>query len=134
MSKKARLADLNRQIRAVPDKPKATDSPRLEANPERGQRGDFLNITVRLPAEMLTEIQSLGVKRRQQKKSNRTQSAIIREAIADLIQREMGKKSYCAKCKEETQDGTRLEGKTFVGGGEKTIIVCGKCGSEKSNS
>ncbi len=127
MAKKARLSELNRQLRAVPDKAKpTTDSgPRLDPNPERGERGDYLNITVRIPPEMLTALQALGIERRQQGIPNRTTSALIREAVGALLAGEGGGR-YCPKCKRETADA--LKGNISTGE-EKT--VCTVCGSAK---
>lgn len=89
MAKKARLSELNRQLHAVPDKAKAKPKPvpQPDPNPERGERGEFLNVTVRLPAEMISALQALGIERRKQGVPNRTTSALIREAVAGLLER-----------------------------------------------
>lgn len=128
MAKKARLSELNRQLRAVPDKakpkPAAESSLRPDPNPERGERGDFLSVTIRLPADMLASLQALGIERRQQGKPNRTVSALIREAVAGLLAG--GTDRHCPKCKKQTVDV--LQGNLSTG---KETTVCAVCGTAK---
>ena len=57
----------------------------LEANPERGHRGDFLKITVTMPAAMLGDLKSLGMERRGQGQKDTDVSSLIREAVTILL-------------------------------------------------
>lgn len=59
-----------------------------QANPEIGERGDFLRTTLYLPAEMLEALKIAGVRRRAAGKKNTSTSALIREAVAALLERE----------------------------------------------
>ena len=68
---------------------KSTSKPaRRPANPPIGDRSDFLPITVTLSPEMLSDIKALGVKRRSDGIRNNSTSAIIREAVGELLKRE----------------------------------------------
>ena len=58
------------------------------ANPERGQRGGFLKLTITMPAEMLTELKMLGMKRRTGGEKDTGVSELIREAVSDLLAKE----------------------------------------------
>jgi len=57
----------------------------LEPNPPRGQRGDFLQITVMLPADLWGALRDLGVSRRVAGHKEHTVSALVREAVVDLL-------------------------------------------------
>ena len=81
MAKKARLSELNTQLRAVADS-------KLDPNPE--DRSDFVNTTIRLPEHMLVKVQALGRERRRRGEPNRTVSAIVREALAALLSQKQG--------------------------------------------
>jgi hypothetical protein len=126
MLKKACLSELNRQLRAVPEKPKATAGPKSDPNPARGERGDFLNVTVRLPAGMLADLATLGVDRRKHGIPNRTVSALIREAVAGLLDGESRSGRYCPKCQRGTVDETRGNISTGV-----ERVVCSVCSQPK---
>jgi len=86
---KARLANLRDELRTptAPETPE--ERPAIDPNPDRGGRSDFLKTTVTLPEELLGELQRLGRRRRKARKPNTTVSAILREAAADLLKREM---------------------------------------------
>jgi len=56
-----------------------------DPNPKRGQRGDFLKITITMPAEMLSNLQTLGLRRRVAGQKDTDISSLIREAVADLL-------------------------------------------------
>ena len=115
--------------KAKPKPPADSDGssgPQLDPNPERGERGDYLNITVRIPPEMLTALQTLGIERRQQGTPNRTTSALIREAVAALLTAEGGTGRYCPKCHRQTADV--LKGN--VSTGEETTL-CAVCETAK---
>lgn len=57
----------------------------FEANPERGNRGDFLKITVTMPAQMLGDLKSLGLHRRARGEKDTDISSLVREAVSDLL-------------------------------------------------
>jgi hypothetical protein len=59
-----------------------------EPNPERGLRGDFLKITVTIPARMLGDLKTLGLRRRATGQKDTDISSLIREALADLLRKE----------------------------------------------
>ena len=60
----------------------------FEANPERGHRGDFLKITVTMPARMLGDLKSLGLRRRERGQKDTDISSLVREAVSDLLRKE----------------------------------------------
>ena len=59
-----------------------------DPNPDRGLRGDFLKITVTIPAKMLGDMKILGLNRRANGQKDTDISSLIREAVADLLQKE----------------------------------------------
>ena len=60
----------------------------LDANPERGHRGNFLKITITMPAEMLGDLKTLGLRRRERGLKDTDVSSLVREAVAELLQKE----------------------------------------------
>jgi len=60
----------------------------LEANPERGRRGDFLKITVTMPAKMLGDLKTLGMRRRARGEKDTDISSLVREAVIVLLRNE----------------------------------------------
>ena len=60
----------------------------LEANPERGHRGDFLKITVTMPAKMLGDLKTFGLRRRARGEKDTDISSLVREAVSVLLQKE----------------------------------------------
>ena len=60
----------------------------LEANPERGHRGDFLKITITMPAKMLGDLQTLGLRRRTRGQTDTNISSLVREAVSALLRKE----------------------------------------------
>jgi len=53
----------------------------------RGQRADFLKTTITISAEMLTELRSLGMKRKAAKQKDTDTSALVREALTDFLKK-----------------------------------------------
>ncbi len=53
----------------------------------RGERGDFLKTTITISAEMLTELRSLGMKRKSAKQKDTDTSALVREALIDFLKK-----------------------------------------------
>ncbi len=60
----------------------------LEANPERGHRGDFLKITITMPAKMLGDLRTLGLRRRSRGQTDTNISSLVREAVSALLRKE----------------------------------------------
>ncbi len=60
----------------------------LEANPERGHRGDFLKITITMPAKMLGDLKTLGLRRRARGEKDTDISNFVREAVSVLLWKE----------------------------------------------
>ncbi len=95
MTTKARLHTLAADLRTAAPVP-ATPSPaapgatRQDANPARGQRGDFHKVTITLPLDMLRELRLLGLARRGQGAKSTGISELVREAIQDFLEHEGG--------------------------------------------
>jgi hypothetical protein len=97
MSKKAMLSQMNKQLGNQEDtKEKKTKKspaqkrdeeakPLLDSNIPRGERADFLKITLTIPADLLTELRALGMKRKANKMKDTDTSALIREALVDFL-------------------------------------------------
>lgn len=64
-----------------------TKATNQDPNPRRGQRGDFLKITITMPAEMLSGLQTLGLRRRIAGKKDTDISSLIREAAVNLLRK-----------------------------------------------
>ena len=61
----------------------------IEANPERGHRGDFLKITITMPANMLGDLKTLGLRRRARGEKDTDISSLVREAVSVLVRKEV---------------------------------------------
>ena len=59
-----------------------------DANPERGHRGDFLKITITMSAQMLGDLKTLGLRRRERGQKDTDVSSLVREAVSDLLRKE----------------------------------------------
>lgn len=59
--------------------------PLLDSNIPRGERADFLKITLTIPADLLTELRALGMRRKANKMKDTDTSALIREALVDFL-------------------------------------------------
>ena len=70
----------------MPNEQREADA--LEANPERGNRGDFLKITVTMPAKMLGDLKTLGLRRRARGEKDTDISSLVREAVSVLVRKE----------------------------------------------
>jgi hypothetical protein len=60
----------------------------LKANPERGHRGDFLKITITMPARMLGDLKTLGLRRRARGEKDTDISSLVRVAVSVLLRAE----------------------------------------------
>jgi hypothetical protein len=87
MSKRARLSSLKKELE-TPVPPRNEELLYYDPNPDKGERGDFLRVTVTLPEQMIGELQSLGRRRKRNKKKNTTISALVREFVAEGLKRE----------------------------------------------
>lgn len=83
---KLQLAAKAKELQRAEDQPQPVPvAPPRVANPPRGERGGFLNVTVTLPPEVLTALKALGVRRRIAGDVNSTTSDLVREAVADYL-------------------------------------------------
>ena len=51
----------------------------------RGERGDFLKTSITISAQQLTDVRSLGMRRKSNKEKDTDFSALVREALTDLL-------------------------------------------------
>ncbi len=94
MTRKARLQTLAADLRSAaappappPAAPGAAAPTSRLPNPARGLRGDFQKITITLPMDMLRDLRLLGLARREGGAKSTGVSELVREAIADLLER-----------------------------------------------
>ena len=96
MSKKATLSQMQKQIdppkekaekktKRSPAHKKEEEKGNLEAHVPRGERADFLKITLTIPPDLLTELRALGMKRKAEKMKNTDTSTLSREAVIDFL-------------------------------------------------
>ena len=97
MNKKAKLSELNKELNGKnkpATKAKKEPVPKLvkkpvatkKANPIRGERGDFLKVTITLPPDMLADLKRLGIERKLQGLKDTDTSSLIREAVTKLLE------------------------------------------------
>lgn len=87
MSREARrLTDLVSQFDA-PKKPETKSKGKLVANPEHGEKGDFVRCTITLPPEVYKILNDEAGRRKMAKEKNSQISAIIREAVVAMLSR-----------------------------------------------
>jgi transcriptional regulator of met regulon len=67
------------------DKAEEYLKPFSEVHAPRGERADFLKITLTIPSDLLTELRALGMKRKAAKMKDTDTSALIREALVDFL-------------------------------------------------
>lgn len=60
-------------------------------NPQRGRRGDFKRLSLTLPKYMLDALRSISLERKIKEIPNYEMTAMIREAVASFIERELPK-------------------------------------------
>lgn len=92
MSKKARISELHSQLTSQQTKElkqKQTkfklEETNLEANIPRGERANFLKVTITLPPEMLNALRIEGTRRKAEGQKDTDVSSLIREAVADML-------------------------------------------------
>ena len=81
---KPRLGQIAQELQGGP-KPRPKAGTSLTVNPERGERGGFLKVTVTLPVDLLTALRTEGLRRRAEGQKDTGVSELIREAVADLL-------------------------------------------------
>jgi len=99
MTTKARLHTLAADLRtaapaAAAALPDVSVAARREANPARGQRGDFQKVTITLPLDMMRELRLLGLARRGQGAKSTGLSELVREAIQDFLEHAHGTPTF----------------------------------------
>ena len=94
MAKKPRLNELAADLASAPveesAKPVARVVTRVEPNPDRGERSEFLKVTVTMPADMLEQVRVVGIRRRSSGQKDTDVSSLVREALADMLAKEHG--------------------------------------------
>lgn len=89
--KKSRLSDLNKQLHepaetvAKAGKKHKAEKAEIESNIPRGQRGDFLKLTITMSGEMLVALKTVGMNRKAEGAKDCDTSALIREAVSEWI-------------------------------------------------
>lgn len=96
MSKKAKLSQLNKELTTlnktenkVEAKIETRNAPKktsIGANPLRGERGDFLKVTITLPPGMLADLKRLGLERKLQGMKDTDVSSLIRESLTTFLE------------------------------------------------
>lgn len=98
---KIRLNALNEQLQDTkPEEPskkpiakketkKKTTPPKkkkaVEIQIPRGERGDFLKTSITISAQLLSDVRALGMRRKANKEKDTDFSALVREALTDLL-------------------------------------------------
>ena len=81
-----RLTDLVTQFDA-PKKAEPKTRAKLVANPEHGEKGDFVKVTITLPPGVYEILAKEATRRKTSKEKNSQMSAIIREAVVEKLSR-----------------------------------------------
>lgn len=79
---KAKLADMANRMKA---KPAGTTTDDLIANPQHGDKGDFVKVTITLPPSVYQRVMEEATRRKVNKEPNPAISAIIREALVEML-------------------------------------------------
>lgn len=83
-----RLTDLVTQFEAPPKKAETRGrAAKLVANPEHGEKGDFVKVTITLPPAVYEILAREATRRKTSKEKNSQMSAIIREALVEKLSR-----------------------------------------------
>lgn len=92
MSKKPSLHQLNKDLNKVSVKPEPSKSKAerktIEANAPRGERANFLKLTITMPPEMLASLRDCGMQRKTEGHKDTDTSALIREAVSEWLKRQ----------------------------------------------
>lgn len=90
MSKKVSLGQIKRDLdqtekQQTKAKKKASDE---ASSPPRGERSDFLKVTITLPAETVLKLKTLGLKRKAKGEIDTDVSCLVREALKPFLEKE----------------------------------------------
>ena len=91
MSKKAKLSQLHKELCESPKKDNNTNTKgknTSEANPKRGNRGSFSQITITICPKMLAQVQKLGIERKLEGQRDTDVSSLIRESLKIFLEKE----------------------------------------------
>jgi hypothetical protein len=90
MKQKARLSQLQKELYEEPAETRYNliDEKPIEANIPRGQRAEFLKITITMPADMLSALKTTGMKRKATGAKDCDTSALIREAVLEWLSKQ----------------------------------------------
>lgn len=89
MTAKPELRNIARELNGPA--PKRRHGKTIDPNPPReGQRGEFLKVTVTMPAAMWTELRTIGMQKRAGGEPNTGVSELTRQAIAEWLARQKG--------------------------------------------
>jgi hypothetical protein len=64
------------------------EKPVLDPFIPRGERADFLKITLTIPSNLLMELRALGMRRKANKQKDTDTSSLIREALAEFLNKQ----------------------------------------------
>ena len=92
-------------------------------NPARGERNDFIKVTITLPPETLAKLKQSGIKRQLVGKKDNDVSSMIREAVAAFACIE-NDDTHSANSQQENEEFTEIE---------KDIIKTGFAETSKYN-
>ena len=85
MSKKAKLSQLHKELLDNP-KVKSKKTKSSSVNPIRGERGNFLKVTITLPPSTLGELKRLGIDRKLRGEKDTDVSSLIRESLKTFLE------------------------------------------------
>lgn len=97
MSKKAKLSQLHKELissekaeiksasKQIKPANNLQDQVKAVSSPVRGERGDFLKVTITLPPVMLADLKRLGIERKLQGMRDTDVSSLIREALRNFL-------------------------------------------------
>lgn len=86
---KARISTLAAELKTDSGGRRTAKTPAKETltvNPARGERGGFLKTTVTLPADMLFQLRTIGLRRRAAGEKDTGVSEMVRDAVAAYLQ------------------------------------------------
>jgi len=77
MSKKATLANINSSLNK---NEKAEKAPAVNGNVPRGERSDFIRVTMTMPLDLWLKLKDVGIKRKANKQKDYDISSLLRES------------------------------------------------------
>lgn len=83
-SRKAKLTELNKDLKqSFPQKPQPIKT--MEANVPRGERAEFLKLSITMSSQMLSALKMLGLKMKESGEKDGDTSSLIRLAVAEFL-------------------------------------------------